>query len=133
MFVIVSPHRFNKIYPKTCTPSLFAAAFRRRLHLRLPADLGFLEESVGFGCAAASGGRTLSRAGFDSRVRTVYLLFVCCCGPADRLPRAMRLPNSKRRPKPDRRALELLASCRDGCTEALCAPGSRPRSPSALP
>jgi hypothetical protein len=32
----------------------------------------------------------------------------------------MRLPNSKRRPKPDRRrALELLASCRDGCTEAL--------------
>jgi hypothetical protein len=32
----------------------------------------------------------------------------------------MRLTNRKRRPKPDRRrALELLASCRDGCTEAL--------------
>jgi hypothetical protein len=32
----------------------------------------------------------------------------------------MRLPDRKRRPKPDRRrALELLASCRDGCTEAL--------------
>jgi hypothetical protein len=32
----------------------------------------------------------------------------------------MRLPNRKRLPKPNRRrALELLASCRDGCTEAL--------------
>jgi hypothetical protein len=25
----------------------------------------------------------------------------------------------RRRPKPNRRALELLASCRDGCTEAM--------------
>jgi hypothetical protein len=32
----------------------------------------------------------------------------------------MRLPNRKHGPKPDRRrALELLASCRDGCTEAI--------------
>jgi hypothetical protein len=32
----------------------------------------------------------------------------------------MRLPDRKRRPKADRRrALELLASCRDGCTEAI--------------
>jgi hypothetical protein len=32
----------------------------------------------------------------------------------------MRLPNRKRCPKPGRRrALELLASCRDGCTDAL--------------
>jgi hypothetical protein len=32
----------------------------------------------------------------------------------------MRLANRKRRPKPNRRrALELLASCRDGCTEAI--------------
>jgi hypothetical protein len=69
---------------------------------------------------AASGGRTLSRAGFDSRPPTVYLFFVCFSRPTDRLPRAMRLTNRKRRPKPDRRrALELLASCRDGCTEAL--------------
>jgi hypothetical protein len=31
-----------------------------------------------------------------------------------------RLTRSKRHPKPDyRRALELLASCRDGCTEAM--------------
>jgi hypothetical protein len=38
----------------------------------------------------------------------------------NRLPRAMRLTSRKHRPKPDRRrALELLASCRDGCTEAL--------------
>jgi hypothetical protein len=30
------------------------------------------------------------------------------------------MPNPKRHPKPDRRrALELLASCRDGCTEAM--------------
>jgi hypothetical protein len=30
------------------------------------------------------------------------------------------MPRPRRRPKPDRRqALELLASCRDGCTEAL--------------
>jgi hypothetical protein len=35
--------------------------------------------------------------------------------PARRMPRPLR-----RRPKPDRRsALELLASCRDGCTEAI--------------
>jgi hypothetical protein len=58
--------------------------------------------------------------GFDSRVPTVYLFFVCFCRPTDRLPRAMRLTNRKRRPPPDRRrALKLLASCRDGCTEAL--------------
>jgi hypothetical protein len=32
----------------------------------------------------------------------------------------MRQPNRKRLPKPNRRrALELLASCRDGCTEAI--------------
>jgi hypothetical protein len=32
----------------------------------------------------------------------------------------MRQPNRKRLPKPNRRrALELLASCRDGCTEAM--------------
>jgi hypothetical protein len=30
------------------------------------------------------------------------------------------MPRPRRRPKPDRRrALELLASCRDGCTEAM--------------
>jgi hypothetical protein len=30
------------------------------------------------------------------------------------------MPHPRRRPKPDRsRALELLASCRDGCTEAI--------------
>jgi hypothetical protein len=30
------------------------------------------------------------------------------------------MPRPRRRPKPDRRrALELLASCRDGCTEAI--------------
>jgi hypothetical protein len=30
------------------------------------------------------------------------------------------MPRLRRRPKPDRRrALELLASCRDGCTEAM--------------
>jgi hypothetical protein len=30
------------------------------------------------------------------------------------------MPSRKRLPKPDRRrALELLASCRDGCTEAM--------------
>jgi hypothetical protein len=30
------------------------------------------------------------------------------------------MPRPRRRPKPDRRrALELLASCRDGCTEAV--------------
>jgi hypothetical protein len=28
------------------------------------------------------------------------------------------MPSRKRNPKPDR-ALELLASCRDGCTEAM--------------
>jgi hypothetical protein len=40
--------------------------------------------------------------------------------PPTGFPRAMRLTNRKRRPKPDRRrALELLAFCRDGCTEAL--------------
>jgi hypothetical protein len=27
--------------------------------------------------------------------------------------------SARRRPKPDRRALELLASCPDGCTEAI--------------
>jgi hypothetical protein len=38
----------------------------------------------------------------------------------DRLPRAMRRSNRKRRPKPDRRrALKLFASCRDGCTEGV--------------
>jgi hypothetical protein len=31
-----------------------------------------------------------------------------------------QMPRPRRRPKPDRRrALELLASCRDGCTEAI--------------
>jgi hypothetical protein len=31
-----------------------------------------------------------------------------------------RSPSARRRPKPDRRrARELLASCRDGCTEAI--------------
>jgi hypothetical protein len=35
----------------------------------------------------------------------------------------MRRPYHYRRPNPDRRrALELLASCRDGCTEALMLP-----------
>jgi hypothetical protein len=35
--------------------------------------------------------------------------------PTRQMPRPLR-----RRPKPDRRrALELLASCRDGCTEAI--------------
>jgi hypothetical protein len=29
------------------------------------------------------------------------------------------MPNRKRHPKPHRPALELLASCRDGCTEAI--------------
>jgi hypothetical protein len=30
------------------------------------------------------------------------------------------MPRPRRRPKPDRRrSLELLASCRDGCTEAV--------------
>jgi hypothetical protein len=30
------------------------------------------------------------------------------------------MPRPRRRPKPDRRrALELLASCRDGCAEAI--------------
>jgi hypothetical protein len=58
--------------------------------------------------------------GFDSHAPVVYLILVCCRGSADRLPRAMRLTNRKRRPKLDRRrALELLPSCRDGCTEAL--------------
>jgi hypothetical protein len=42
------------------------------------ADLGFLEEAFAFSCAAASGGRTLGRAGFDSCARAVYLLFACC-------------------------------------------------------
>jgi hypothetical protein len=33
---------------------------------------------------------------------------------------ARRSPSRRRLPKPDRRrALELLASCRDGCTEAI--------------
>jgi hypothetical protein len=37
-------------------------------------------------------------------------------GPESRPP----MPRIRRRPKPDRRrALELLASCRDGCTEAI--------------
>jgi hypothetical protein len=32
----------------------------------------------------------------------------------------MPTPRTRRHPKPDRRrALELLASCRDGCTEAM--------------
>jgi hypothetical protein len=35
-------------------------------------------------------------------------------------PVTRHMPRPRRRPKPDRhRALELLASCRDGCTEAL--------------
>jgi hypothetical protein len=37
-----------------------------------------------------------------------------------RRPVTREMPRPRRRPKPDRRhALELLASCRDGCTEAI--------------
>jgi hypothetical protein len=57
-----------------------ARPFARRLHLHLPV------QPFAFGGAAASGGRTLSRAGIDSRPPTVYLFFVCFCRPTDRLP-----------------------------------------------
>jgi hypothetical protein len=50
------------------------------------------------------------RLGFD---RFIF----CRCAT---MAKKRRSPSRRRRaPKPDRRTLELLASCRDGCTEAI--------------
>jgi hypothetical protein len=74
---------------------------------------------------ALPGGPCLLEAGQETAKRHAAeraRLGILCCGPQRRSP--MPMPNHhrsrKRVPKPDRRrALELLASCRDGCTESM--------------
>jgi hypothetical protein len=54
----VLPHRFNKIYRKTCAPSLFGLD-----HLLLLFDLRLFEKAVAFGGAGAPRGMFLKSTG----------------------------------------------------------------------
>jgi hypothetical protein len=85
----VIPHSFSQVYPEICAPSFLADArpLLRRLHLRLPADLGLLEQAVAFGGPAASGGRTLSRADSTRAPRSSICFSYVSADPTDRLPR----------------------------------------------
>jgi hypothetical protein len=82
---------------------LVIAAAQRRA--RLPSRRASRSRGRGHARAASNGLRTPDIVRAPTKHRRHY---------------SMPLPRRHRHgPQPDRRALELLASCRDGCTEAL--------------